>query len=496
MSPLQDTHLWEKCGTTKRGRGVDLIYWSALRLTHFYREIDKTFGDLDVKSTITYKPLRIIVIYRPPVSATRPFSDELSSYLSKVTVTPDDLVIARDSNLHYEQTDATGVNGFKELPAENNPQKHASCNNTLDSVISRISQTNLSFMKVYPSSISETNTLSSSMWERSFIHPHSSRAQKSKISVVLVSQLIHPRAWVPLTTLRTVTVCLIIMNRQSRLLYWMCPDGDPNLGVPRVWAWYGEHIHNARQLRHANERRWRKTGSAQIVLCEALITGVLHYSQAWTWLPRGSPVLLGEKGFTVVNKLLSDQDRKLPGTSIIQEPCHRFVSFFQNKITLEPATEEEPNMKVVRQCMTKMCYLDLCPPDLLKKTLDAYIPYPAAVVSDRFRRGLFPKTHKISPRRPLLRKVGLDTSVLVNYRLDPSVLANHRLDTSVLETGGMCQGAAPVGHSSLSETQWWQNCDDHVHVRNTIWITTGNVPSVLAIVPSHLHEMCAAWECK
>ena len=87
------------------------MHKSALHFTQVKTETYKTFEHLDVRSTSTSKPLRVIVIYRSPVLAVRPFLDELSSYLSEVTMTPGNLVIVGDFNLHYEQADVRGRAG-------------------------------------------------------------------------------------------------------------------------------------------------------------------------------------------------------------------------------------------------------------------------------------------------------------------------------------------------------------------------------------------------
>ena len=159
----------------------------------------------------------------------------------------------------------------------------------------------------------------------------------------------------------------------------------------------------------------------------------------------------GEKktSFAVVNRLLSNQDKKLPDASSIEELCQTFASYFQKKITfirdkiqyqrqqeglltmtdyhaaipqfehklqqLEPVTQGELR-KMVRQCTSKTCDLDPCPPDLLKKTLNAHISYLAAVVNDSFHRGIFPKMLKTALVRPLLKREDLNTSILANYR--------------------------------------------------------------------------------
>ena len=49
--------------------------------THF-----KTFEVLDVKTTHCARPLRVIIIYRSPTSATKSFLDELALYISDVAV--------------------------------------------------------------------------------------------------------------------------------------------------------------------------------------------------------------------------------------------------------------------------------------------------------------------------------------------------------------------------------------------------------------------------
>ena len=82
---------------------------------------------------------------------------------------------------------------------------------------------------------------------------------------------------------------------------------------------------------------------------------------------------------------------------------------------LEPVTQEELR-RVVHQCTFKTCDLHPCPPDLLKKTLDAHIPYLVVVVNDSYQWDLFSKALKTALVRPLLKKEGLDASMLASHR--------------------------------------------------------------------------------
>ena len=55
------------------------------------------------------KNLRVIIIYLSPSSSVRPFLDEFANYLSDVIMTRDELLIAGDFNLHFEEPSAPGV---------------------------------------------------------------------------------------------------------------------------------------------------------------------------------------------------------------------------------------------------------------------------------------------------------------------------------------------------------------------------------------------------
>ena len=84
-------------------------------------------------STETSKPVRVIVIYRRPLTS---FIDELYVYLSEITVTNCDILITGDFNIHFEiqQCPWSGEHGLQQ-----NHVTYSKMGHTLDLVISRIS---------------------------------------------------------------------------------------------------------------------------------------------------------------------------------------------------------------------------------------------------------------------------------------------------------------------------------------------------------------------
>ena len=209
---------------------------------------------------------------------------------------------------------------------------------TLDLAISRKSDTTIASTKVYPSTISDHRSILFSV--RTTIHSPTRHERKTRyirglditkfaadLSLALDYSdnamsgdgLITHNEQTIQTTLNA-HVQLVSRIRQSR----------------RCEPWYDEHIHNARQLRRANERRRRKTK-----LEVHRLIFVEHRSQVNSMIAKAKRAYYegvlsaGEKKtcFAVVNRQLSSQDKKLPDASSV-ELCQRFASFFQNKISL------------------------------------------------------------------------------------------------------------------------------------------------------------------
>ena len=115
----------------------------------------KTFEHLDIRSTNTSRPLRIIILYHSDPATTRPFLDELSSYLSEVIISHGSLLTEGDFHLHFDVPDARRVEALKELFVESDLQQHVlkpphRAGHILDLVITRNFDSIISAIEVRP----------------------------------------------------------------------------------------------------------------------------------------------------------------------------------------------------------------------------------------------------------------------------------------------------------------------------------------------------------
>ena len=106
------------------------------------------------------KNLRVIIIYRSPSSSVRPFLDEFANYLSDVIMTRDELLIAGNFNLHFEEPSAPGVSYLKDILAENNLEQRVTQpthrgGHMLDLLITRTTSSIIRTTEVYRSCISD-----------------------------------------------------------------------------------------------------------------------------------------------------------------------------------------------------------------------------------------------------------------------------------------------------------------------------------------------------
>ena len=77
-----------------------------------------TFEHLDVKSTQTSIPVRVVIIYRPPTTSVQSFLDEFATYQNEIVDTRQDILIVGDFNIHCELNSAPGVKVLNDILAE------------------------------------------------------------------------------------------------------------------------------------------------------------------------------------------------------------------------------------------------------------------------------------------------------------------------------------------------------------------------------------------
>ena len=170
----------DECRSSKRGGGVGLLYKSAYKFRKTTTKRYDTFEYLDVKSTQTSRPVRVVIIYRPPTTSVQSFLDEFATYVNEIVVTRQDILIVGDFNLHCELNSAPGVKLLNDILAENNLKQHVTepthmKGHMLDLVITRSSSSIVLSTTAYPSSISDHYSV---VFRLSSASPVSARAVK------------------------------------------------------------------------------------------------------------------------------------------------------------------------------------------------------------------------------------------------------------------------------------------------------------------------------
>ena len=448
-----------ECRSLKRGGGVGLLYKSAYKFCKTKTKRYDTFEHLDVKSTQTARPIRIVIIYRPPTTAIQSFLDEFATFVNEIAVTRQDILIVGDFNLHCELNDAPGVKALNDILAENNLKQHVTepthmKGHMLDLVITRSSSSLVSSTTAYPSSISDHYSVIFRLLSAS---PVSARAVKqlrdfrgidfARLETDLSSRLAFVDTTLDVNTMvgqyEHAVLSTIDLHAPLTVRMKACRRKEP---------WYNDDIHGARALRRANEKRWRTTKlevHRQIfVEHRTAVNNMIkrakraHYESVLSSLDQRTC-------FRVVNTLLKPPGTILPESSNTEALCNDFATYFAEKTRgirmqirtmltndeecsdygidsdsqrlsseldqLLPTSEEEIK-NIIRLCPPKTCSLDSCPTDLLKKTVGVHVPYLVAIVNNSFKQGLFPVTFRTAIVKPLLKSDTLDKDLLKNYR--------------------------------------------------------------------------------
>ncbi|KAI0214517.1 putative RNA-directed DNA polymerase from transposon BS [Lamellibrachia satsuma] len=450
-----------ECRSSKRGGGVGLLYKSAYKFRKTTTKRYDTFEHLDVKSTQTSRPVRVVIIYRPPTTSVQSFLDEFTKYVNEIVVTRQDILIVGDFNLHCELNSAPGVKLLNDILAENNLKQHVTepthmKGHMLDLVITRSSSSIVSSTTAYPSSISDHYSV---VFRLSSASPVSARAVKQlrdfrgldlvRLETDLSSRLASIDTTLDVNTMvgqyEHAVLSTIDLHAPVTVRMKVCRRKEP---------WYNDDIHQARALRRANEKRWRTTKlevHRQIfVEHRTAVNNMIkrakraHYESVLSSLDQRTC-------FRVVNTLLKPPGIILPQSSNTETLCNDFATYFAEKTQrirmqihtkltndeeysccaidsgsqsqrlsnelnrLLPTSEEEMK-NIISLCPSKTCSLDSCPTDLLKKTVGVHIPYLVAIVNNSFKQGLFPITLRTAIVKPLLKSDTLDKDMLKNYR--------------------------------------------------------------------------------
>ena len=218
--------------------------------------------------------------------------------------------------------------------------------------------------------------------------------------------------------------------------------------------WFNEEILHARRLRRQAERKWLKSYSDEDH--DAFRASNRHVSDL---IVRAKQKYFEEKlskadtktVFEVVNELLHKNVKVLPSYDDPATLGNRFGRFFVNKISkireslnihVLPIGENndihvctnasivnvESNLSEfkmlkdedIRRILVKMsnasCSLDAQPTWLLKENINCNVPLLTKIVNSSLQSGVFPDIARQAIVTPIIKKQGLDSENLQNYR--------------------------------------------------------------------------------
>ena len=205
--------------------------------------------------------------------------------------------------------------------------------------------------------------------------------------------------------------------------------------------WFDDRCRQARRQCRRLERRYRRTGTDDDR--RRWIEGVRNRFQLYRtvkqeyWLNRLSQH--GRSSSPIWRSLSSLFGRKRDIAAPNDYTAEDFASFFARKVdTVRAATADKPPppsaaaahcslstfhelseadvRRLIMSSSIKSSTLDPLPTFLLREFVDVLLPYVARMVNSSLRQGRLPDSQKHAIVTPLLKRPGLDTADMANYR--------------------------------------------------------------------------------
>jgi hypothetical protein len=212
--------------------------------------------------------------------------------------------------------------------------------------------------------------------------------------------------------------------------------------------WYDSEVHAARRERRKLERQYSKSRlevHRQLLREQSLAVVRLIDSKKSQHYKDRLRAANSKETFKIVGSLIScNSDRALPSSDDDTSLAQSFVSYFQSKVhrihsSIASCTSStdviddvvtsaelisfraqtiESIARVIKQLPTKSCSLDPLPTALLKDDhlLDQVVPCITNLINKSLESSCVPEDFKLAQVIPLLKKEGLDTNTLGNYR--------------------------------------------------------------------------------
>ena len=386
------------------------------------------------------------------------FTHEFQDYLSQLTLSNNQIIIAGDINISWNDINCSDTAKLKDTLDMLNLTQLVSqptyiLGNTLDWVITRktscIHELNVSTLlsdhfAVHCSVLTKKPPITKSVIT---YRKYKLIDQESLNADVLNSPLFPepPNSDVDDLVKHYNTVMGELMDKHA-------PEITKRVAIrPKNVPWITEKIKLAQTERRKMERKWRST---RLIVHRELFTDQRDYvttlcreAKQWYYLEKiGDCGSDPKKLYKVMNELLHRRrDIVLPSYDSNKDMANQFSSFFLNKIekiradldaiqVLSPLNNSNDNntllpesfldfasvsdeivSKIIRNSPVKSCSLDPLPTHVLKHTKHL-VTFITNIVNKSIITGTFPSSFKRALVSPLIKKSTLDAQILRNYR--------------------------------------------------------------------------------
>ena len=231
-----------------------------------------------------------------------------------------------------------------------------------------------------------------------------------------------------------------------------CPEVEKRIVVRDDTPWYNTSIKFLRRERRKAERRWRNnktefTRSLYALARRAVVNAIKEEKKKYYQRKIDACGNDQKKLFTVVSKLTGKKAGDVrPSSESDLALASDFAVFFSSKITgirneldrffsdgefsVEPQPQPNPNgilssfhlvdvdtvLSHIRTLNKTSCLLDPIHTSRMCSVYVHTVSYITTIINKCFLEGSFPKSEKRALIRPLLKKPGIDTESLSNYR--------------------------------------------------------------------------------
>ena len=437
--------------SSRRGGGVAVIFRQGWRCIRLSTPACRSFEVIAVRLVTDNGPLVVVNLYRPgSESPTSLFFDELSALLETLVILACPVVIGGDFNVPVQNATDAGTRRLTELLASFDIVQHVvgpthRHGNTLDLVLTQSQFTPLG-VDVEPAGMFSDHSLVVSQLPFA-VAPATiaerlvrgwRRVDRSELRrIIEESELSRPPPEVTDVDQLFATYDTIMRGIADRL----APVHRVRRRRGRLSPWFDAECRSARRECRRLERRYRKSRSVtdrlQWIDATRRRFDLHRRKKESYWQER----LLGcgRSPSSLWRSLSSLLGRDRQTSSATDHTADGFATFFARKIaavrsdtaglppppvfvpatsslaSFRPCTESDVR-RIIMSSPVKSSSLDPIPTFLVREFIDILLPYITKMVNSSLAAGRLPTSQKHAIVTPLLKKPGLDTADMGNYR--------------------------------------------------------------------------------